>query len=125
MEGLGSVIASAFEAARAATESLQVAVTYKALVSTDATGEKVFGGPVSRMALVQEGKRIVTTQDGRTVPIRAIVTFFPEADGEEPPAIGPHDMIVLPSGNSGPIVEVKDTLAAALGAVFVRTVWLA
>jgi hypothetical protein len=125
MEGLGAVIASAFEAARAATESLQVEVTHKALVSQSSTGEKVYGGPVVRLALVQEGKRIVTTLEGKTVPIRAIVTFFPPSDREEPPAIGPHDLIVLPSGNSGPIVQIKDTLAAALGSVFVRTVWLA
>jgi hypothetical protein len=122
--GLGTIIESALEAVRAATESLQVQVSHEAWTGQGGTGDPDYADPVSRPALVQEGKRQQQTHDGRLMTTKAVVLFFPPSEGEPPPAIGPLDRITLPSGLTGPILEIRETLVAPTSQAFVRAVWL-
>lgn len=123
--GLGAVMSSALEAARVATETLQVDVAHEARLGQDVLGASDYAAPVGRPALVQEGRQQLQTSDGRLVTVQAVVSFFPESDGAAPPVIGALDRITLPSGQSGPIVEIPDTLVnPATGAPYMRTVWL-
>jgi hypothetical protein len=125
--GLGSMIAAAVDAARAATESLQVEVVHEAWLGQNALGAPSgYDAPVSRLALVQEGRQQHQALDGRVLTVRAIVTFFPESEGLAPPALKAQDRLTLPSGLTGPIAEIRDTLVGpGTGAPYVRTAWLA
>lgn len=125
--GLGAIISSAVEAVRAATESDQVDVVHRPQQEADALGAGTSEGPLVRQALVQEGERIHHLDDGRQVTTHARIVFFPAADGEAPPEIGPFDELVLPSGYTGPIVEIPEgprLTNPATGAPYSRTVWL-
>jgi len=123
--GLGAIISSALEAARIATESLQADVIHEARLDQDVLGAPDYADPVSRPALVQEGRQQLHTNDGRLVTVQAIVSFFPEFEGAAPPGIGALDRITLPSGRTGPIVEIPEVLVnPATNAPYVRTVWL-
>jgi hypothetical protein len=132
MGGLGSVISSALAGVGAATESLQVGVIHEACFKQKALGAPSFDAPVLRQALVQEGQHQVRTRDGRVVTVRARVSFFaetetldPAASRPAPPAISPLDRITLPSGLTGPILEIRETLVdPGTGVAYMRTVWL-
>lgn len=123
--GLDAVISSAVEAVRIAVESLRVEVEHEEWLEQDALGKADFDVPVTRMAIVQEGRRQLQTLDGRSVVVRAFVTFYPEADGEAPPAVKVQDRITLPSGLVGTIIEIRDSMTnPATGAPYSRTLWL-
>ncbi len=123
--GLGSMISSAVEAVRAATESLQVEVQHEEWLEQNSLGKPGYDTPVTRLALVQEGRRQVATSDGRVTTVKAVLTFFPEADGAAPPAVKAQDRITLPSGLVGIISEIPSSLTSpATVAPYVRTLWL-
>lgn len=124
--GLDAIISSAVEAVRAATESLCVEVEHESWLEQDALGKPRYDVRITRSAAVQEGRRQAQTLDGRMVTIRAIVTFFPAADGEAPAEFKSQDRLTLPSGLSGIVTEIRDSLSnPATGAPYSRTVWLA
>ena len=123
--GLGSVISSTVEAVRAATESMQVEVQHEEWLQQDSLGKPGYDAPVTRLALVREGRRQVATPDGRVVTVKATLTFFPDADGAEAPAVKAQDRITLPSGLVGIISEIPASLTnPATLTPYVRTVWL-
>jgi hypothetical protein len=125
--GLGSLVAQAVEAARAATESLGMLgeVQHEARLSQGATAEKAYADPVVRTALIAEGEQQLLTKDGRDVRVKAVLTFFPPAPGETPPDIGLRDRLTLPSGLVGVIVEIPPAAVdPETGAVLMRVVWL-
>jgi hypothetical protein len=123
--GLGSLISSAVEAARAATESMQVEVQHEEWLQQDALGKPGYDVPVPRLALVREGRRQIATPDGRATTVKAILTFFPEADGAEVVAIKAQDRVTLPSGVVGIISEIPASLTnPATVSPYTRTVWL-
>jgi hypothetical protein len=125
--GLGSFIFSqALEAGRMSAEAMGLLqdVIHEAYASQDATGGRSYADPVPRHAMVQEGTRQMMSDKGVMVNVNAIITFYPEADGEDPPAIGEHDKLTLPSGRTGPILQIKPTVIGMSGGPFVRTVWL-
>ncbi len=126
--GLGSLVAQAVEAARAAAESLGMLgeVRHEAWTGQGATGDAGYDGPIPRLALIAEGEQQHATKDGRAVVTRATLTFFPPEPGQTPPEIGPRDRLTLPSGLTGPIVEIAPaTVDPDTGAVLMRVVWLA
>ena len=125
--GLGSLVAQAVGAARVATESLGMLgeVRHEAWVRQSATGDAEYEGPVQCRALIAEGEQQHTTKDGRAVVTRATLTFFPPEPGQAPPEIGPRDRLTLPSGLTGPIVEIAPAAVDPdTGAVLMRVVWL-
>ncbi|MBN2204304.1 MAG: hypothetical protein JW767_04700 [Thermoleophilia bacterium] len=76
-------------------------------------------------ALVNEGAQQRMGPDGRVVNAKACVVLMPSASGEAPPAVSLRDRLTLPSGLSGPIVEVEAVAANPdTGAPFARVVWI-
>jgi hypothetical protein len=125
--GLGSLLAQAVEAARAATESLGVQglVQHEAWLSQGATGEALYATPVAELALIAEGEQQLVGKDGHAIRVRAVLIFFPPAPGEVPPTIGPRDRHTQPSGLTGPIAELPNAAVdPATGAVLMRIAWL-
>jgi len=123
--GLGSVFSGGVEAIRLTIESMQVEVQHEEWLQQDALGKPVYDAPIVRLAIVQEGRRQVQTLDGRTVTIRAILTFYPATNGEPVPIMKVQDRITLPSGLIGIISEIRDSSTnPETAAAYVRTLWL-
>jgi len=123
---MGSVEA-AVEAIRAANESLGMLaeVTHTTWPSQDSMGAPK-GAPVVvvRKAFVAEGEQQHNDKAGRPLTVKACLVFFPEVEGEAPPAFKRQDEIVLPSGTTGVIVDIDETYVNPAGHPVLRTVWL-
>lgn len=93
-------------------ESMKLDVMHKAWTGEDGDGTDTFAAPVSRRALVDLTKRVLSTPGGRLVMTFATLTFLdPISDTsattgkvrENP--IDPRDVITLPDGGTAPIVQ--------------------
>jgi hypothetical protein len=114
--GLAAAIRTAVAAANAQTASLQVNVIHEAWIGfKDSDGTPDYATPVSRPALVQEGstphRRL---PDGELITTRATVSFLGPvepngAEGRQEP-IDPRDLFTLPSGLTGPLMEVSGVM---------------
>jgi hypothetical protein len=122
---IGSLISGALESVRVATADLgvQAEVTHEPWVDQD--GGPRFGDPVRVQALVVEGLRRHDMQDGKVVMTHANVTFFAPCPTEAPRTINMRDRITLPSGLTGPVVEVVDCMVnPATGQPHLRVAWI-
>ncbi len=110
-----------------ATESLglQGDVRHEVWLTQTRRGVAGYAEPVIRRALIVEGQQQHQTLDGRTLTVRACVSILPTAEGEPPPDVGLRDRLTLPSGLTGPIVDLPPAFVdPATGRAAVRTVWL-
>ncbi len=130
--GLDSVIRDAVKIADTTTRDLQVLVQFRHFASADAYGDKVYVPPVDQpalelRALVDWKQKQVRTAEGILSVTRATVTFLDPptlltATGGE--GIDDNDIIILPDGTTGPILDLGGFIDAGTGHPFATEVFL-
>lgn len=128
--GLDALVRKGVALANRTTASLQVTVTHEAWTGQDGYAAPAFAhGPISRQAIVEEGARPRRSSTGDVVMTRAKVTFVgpiaPDGSPNRNEPIDQRDRITLPSGFSGPIVDMEGIPAdPATGSPYLFSVWL-
>lgn len=125
---LGSIFRSAVATADQVARSAQVAVSHEAWTGADNYSKPTYAAAVSRLAVVSMKQRMRRMPDGREVVQRAVVTFVGPvaangAAGRREP-VDPRDRITLPSGFTGPILDVEGAVDPATGAPYTVKVTL-
>lgn len=112
--------------ANSLTMSLQTAndgktgiVKHTPFLSVDGSGSRTYGSTVLRPALVDWKQRQVRTMTGELTVSRASVTFLDPAV-----VINDDDIIVLPDGTTGPILDMSGFIDGGTGNPFFTQVWL-
>lgn len=105
-------------------------VTHEPWIGQDAYGDPIYGSPISRKALIQEGTTPHRrSSDGEVITTRACISFREPlepvgAEGRHEP-IDARDLITLPSGLTGPLVSNEGSIVnPSTGAPTVNTVWM-
>ena len=107
---LADVVRSGIASANKAVKDLQTEVSHSAWIDFDSYGKPVYATAVIRPAIVEYSQRLRRRSDGQLVQQRASIVFtYPitanGAVGRREP-IDPRDEIVLPSGYTGPILDI-------------------
>lgn len=100
------------------TKSLQATVQFSRRVSTNAYGEAVYVAPVSLRAVVEWKQQMVRTQGGTLVASRVNLTLLNAAEVTAATGgvgITTADKIVLPAGETSPIVSLDGFMDAGTG----------
>lgn len=109
--GLDSIIRSGIALADKVVTILQDTITIAPWTGSDSQGGPTYGTPVSMLAIVEEKQFLRRLGNGQEVTQKAQVTIpRPIADNgtanrREP--VDPRDLVVLPSGYNGPILDVN------------------
>lgn len=108
---LDAIVRAGLATAKKITADLQVDVTHAAWTGVDGYALPTFASAITRKAIVERRQRIIRTTSGETVMSRATVLFLEPikkngASGRTEP-IDPRDVITLPDGTTGPIVDVN------------------
>ena len=109
---------------------VQPTVTHQAWTGQDSKGRATYAAAVSRRAVVDLTRKQRTTASGVLITIIATVTILEPvapngAAGRREP-IDPRDIITLPDGTTGPIVDAPDMVVdAATNRPLMNTVMLA
>jgi hypothetical protein len=109
------VVRSAVKIADNVTKPLQATVTYQRYLSSDAYGTKVYGGVVSLRAIVDWKQKQLRTPEGVLSVSRASVMFLDVAalvSATSGNGIDDNDLIVLPDGTTGPILDMAGFIDA-------------
>jgi hypothetical protein len=115
--GLGSVIRNAVANVDAITggeDGLQVSITHRAWTARDKYNKPTYASAVTRKAVMKSLQRMIRTTGGQEVLARASLTFLTPitangAEGRREP-VDPRDLITLPDGTTGPILDVTGTV---------------
>jgi hypothetical protein len=109
------------------TKSLQSTVRYQRYGGEDAYGEKILGSVISMKAIVDWKQKQVRTMAGILTVSRAAVTFLDinalvaatNGDG-----INDEDIITLPDGTTGPILDMAGFIDPGTGIPIATEVYL-
>lgn len=108
---LADIIRQGVATANAVTTSLQVTVKHEAWVEDDSYGAPVYASSIDRLAIVDMKQRLRRLATGQEVMQQAVVTFVQPiiANGatERREPIDSRDIITLPSGFTGPILDIS------------------
>lgn len=112
------VIRSAVKIADNVTKPLQATVQFSRCTSTNAYGEPVYAAPVPLRAIVEWKLQNVYTEAGVLTSSRMSVMFLDVAALASATAgagVKTKDKIVLPAGETGPIISLDGFLDAGTG----------
>lgn len=123
---LSAILRSGVATVDRTTLSGQVAVTHEAWISADTYSKPAYDDPVTLMALVEMKQSKRTLPGGTEIVQRAVLTFTRPvaangATGRREP-IDPRDRITLPSGFTGPILDVEGVVDPSTGSPYSLTV---
>lgn len=96
---LRDVIVNAVATAKTLTADLQCTVQYTPKIGVDDFGAPVYGPTVPMQAIVERKQRLVKNREAIDVMSQSYVAFLEQVD------IDPQDKIVLPGGDTGPILN--------------------
>lgn len=118
--------------ANSVTKPLQATVQFRHYVSSDESGARVYnppeGSPATELlAIVDWKQKQLRTSEGILSVSRASVMFLDvnalsDATGGE--GVNDLDMIVLPDGTTGPILDMSGFIDAGTGEPLATEVWL-
>lgn len=109
--GLDTILRSGIALVDRATGSLQVTIVLSPWSGYGSYGEPTYGAPVLMQAIVDEKEGLRRLVNGQEVTQRAVVTIprpitmHGAVDRREP--IDPRDLLELPSGYIGPILDIS------------------
>jgi hypothetical protein len=113
-----NVVRSAVKTADLATRPLQATVSYQRYTGQDALGDPSFATPVSLLAIVDWRARQRRTATGVLTVSRAMVTFLDApalAAATAGNGIDDKDVLTLPDGTAGPILDLGGFVDAGTG----------
>lgn len=126
------VLRSGVAVADRVTKPLQATVSYERYLYSDEYGEKTYGPAVPMAAIVDWVQRQVRTKEGVLSVCRASVLFLDiqallaATVGTDNPmgGISDEDRIILPDGDTGPILDMSGFIDAGTGIPVATTVFL-
>lgn len=117
------IVRAGVKIADGVTKPLQATVGFRHYVSSDAFGAKIYDPPEAQpaallLAIVDWRQKQLRTMQGTLSVSRASVTFLDvaavaAATGGE--GIDDHDIIILPDGTTGPILDMSGFIDAGTG----------
>lgn len=126
--GLSDVIRAGVGIASTTFQDVKVPVVHRAWIAQAGDGEDTFASPVTRLAIVDQTRKMRYTKSGKLVMTTASIIFLDPIDPngaatrQEP--IDTRDSLVLADGSTGPIVSAGGVLDSATGRPFVNEVLL-
>ena len=112
------VVRSAVSIANSVTKPLQASVQYKRYVSTSEYGVVTYAAVVTLKAIVDWKQKQVRTQLGQLAISRSVVTFIDIkalVSATSGLGVGDQDVITLPDGTTGPILDMSGFIDAGTG----------
>ena len=110
------------------TESLQPFVQLMQWVGQDLYGKAQYAEPLGLQAIINQAPNLHTTSGGLVVATQAYVAFLepvtPNGTAGRMEPVDPRDIIVLPDGNWGPIVEIKNFIDAGTNKPMFSEIWV-
>jgi hypothetical protein len=121
------VVRSAVALANTVTQPLQATVSFRRFLSADGEGVRTYAAAVDLEAIVDWKQKSIRTATGELSVSRSSVAFLDiaalvAATGGE--GIGDNDLIVLPDGTTGPILDMSGFVDAGTGHPVMTEVWL-
>lgn len=126
------VVRAGVAVANTVTEPLQAIVQFRHYVSSDGRGAPIYNPPVSApavqlKAIVDWKQKQLRASDGQLSVSRSSVMFLDinalvAATGGE--GVGDHDLIILPDGTTGPIIDMSGFIDAGTGHPVATEVWI-
>jgi len=121
------VVRAAVDVANVVTKPLQALVTFQRYTGEDAYGTRTFSTAVQLRAIVDWKQKQVRQQSGILSVTRASVMFIDidalsAATGGE--GVDDNDLIVLPDGTTGPILDMSGFIDAGTGHPIATEVFL-
>lgn len=111
------------------TDSLQPYCQLHQWIGQDLYGKPVYAvPPLSLKAIVNQAPNLHQTSGGQLVAVQAYAAFLepipPNGTAGRVEPIDPRDVIMLPDGTTGPIVEVKGFIDAGTDKPMFSEVWI-
>lgn len=113
-----TILRSGVEIANKVTKPLQATVSYKRYLSSSGTGTKTYAPTVQLKAIVDWRQKQLRTQSGILSVSRAAVLFIDIAalfSATAGNGINDEDIITLPDGTTGPILDMGGFIDAGTG----------
>lgn len=129
--GLATILRSAVQTASRVTggvDGVQSDVTIAAWTGMDGYGKPTFALAKTHTAIVERTQRMIRTTEGKEILSRARIMFLNTikangASGRTEP-IDTRDVITLPDGTTGPILDVIGVIDPSTERPFAHEVWL-
>ncbi len=126
--GLDDILRNGIALAHRITGDLQVQVQHSAWIGTDVYGKNTYAAAVDRRAIVDYKQRLTRQLNGQEIVQVATITFLEPiedngAEGRREP-VDTRDRMVLPNGQTGPIVEVSGPMDPNTSNPYMLTVGL-
>lgn len=126
------ILAAGVAVANSLTSGVQVSCTLEAWIGQDAYGAATYAQPVTFRAVLDRTQKQIVSATGKVIYIMATLTVVGDlaANGTStsPPRrepIDPRDIITLPDGATGPIVDSPDSVTDPVtGRGFIQQVML-
>lgn len=131
--GLDDVVRAGVALADSITQDLQGTIGYRAWVGQDGLGEPIYVPPigsaaVSVKAIVDKKQQMIRTSDGREVMSKTYVALLRPMTANGTPGrtepIDERDMIVLPDGTTGPILNIGGFIDGGSGFPYFHEIFL-
>lgn len=123
-----TVLRSGVKIADKVTKPLQATVMHAAWTGSDDYGAGSYATPVARRAIVDQQQHEHRTRSGELVATQAYIGFLepiaPNGAAGRTEPIDPNDVIILPDGTSGPIVDISGFIDAGTGRPLFSEVWI-
>lgn len=116
--GLMDVVRSSVAIANSVTADLQATVTHRVFVSSGGAGKSVYTN-VARKALVTRKQKLVRSSSGDQTMSQAEVVFL-----DPGVVVNELDLIILPDGTSGPILNSAGFVDSGTGRPILTQVYL-
>jgi hypothetical protein len=125
---LRTILTSGIKTIDKTTRSLQATILHEAWTGSDDAGAKSYGPPIARRAIVDQQVHEHRTKSGELVSTQASITFLePIAPNGAPGRTEPvdeNDVITLPDGSTGPIVDISGFVDAGTNMPYFSQVWI-
>ena len=118
LSGLAGIVRQAIATANMVTGDLQVIVRHGVIKSRSSSGRIEYASITERQAIVEPITKVFRDNDGVERVSKARITILSDV------AVSMNDLLILPSGQTGPILQVSGGLADPGGGNFLTQVWL-
>lgn len=115
---LDDILRDAVALVNQVTQPLQATVQHASWTAGTWEGGATLGSPVARKAIVDWKQKQVRTLAGELTVSRAYIAFL------EPVIVDEKDVITLPDGTTGPILDMSGFIDPDTGRGYITEVWL-